>query len=193
MRLPSWAPAAVLLVVAITSGLVLWRMYREEHAPELVGPPRSDYFLIDFELVSLDSSGNEAFSVTGPLLSRHPLLGTITIDEPRFWFPTEDSTPWAARADRAWAAADGAELRLDGDVTLDAPPDDIQGAMSFRSESLVIFPKDQRASSEAVVEFTSAQSILQGRGFRADLQTRRFQLLNEVIGRYDTPTSASHH
>lgn len=191
MRLPGWIPAAVLFIAAAASGLALWRLYRTDEPQALTGPPRSDYFLVDFELVSLDDHGKEAFRVTGPLLSRHPSLGTISIEQPRFLFPVEAAQSWTARADRAWASADGGELRLDGGVALDGPPEDGQGALAFRSERLNIYPKERRAASEEMVAFTSAHSILQGRGFRADMQSRRFQLLNEVTGHYETPASAS--
>lgn len=189
MRVPGWVPVAVLLIVAIGSGLALWRLYRADEPAPLIGPPRSDYFLVDFELVSLDESGKEAFRVTGPLLSRHPHLGTLTIEQPRFLFPDEQTQPWTARADRAWASADGEQLRLDGDVALDGPDESERGPLAFRSESLSIYPKERRAASDALVEFTSAHSILEGRGFRADMQTRRFQLLNEVSGHYETPAT----
>ncbi len=191
MRLPGWIPAAALLLAAAASGLALWRLYRADEPQALTGPPRSDYFLVDFELVSLDDHGKEAFRVTGPLLSRHPHLGTISIEQPRVLFPVEQAQPWTARADRAWASADGGELRLDGDVALDGPAEGEQGPLAFRSDSLSVYPKDRRAASEDVVAFTSAHSILRGRGFRADMQTRRFQLLNEVTGHYETPASAS--
>ena len=192
MRLPGWIPALVLLAAALGSGLALWHLYRHEEGTALTGPPRSDYFLTDFELVSLDDHGKEAFRVSGPLLSRHPQLGTITIQQPRFLFPDADNQAWTARADQAWAAADGGELRLSGGVALDGPTDGMQGPLAFRSETLEVFPKERRASSQDLVTFTSAHSILRGRGLHADMGTRRFQLLSEVTGRYETPVSASH-
>lgn len=192
MRLPGWVPLAVLCVAAAASSALVWQLYRSDEPAPLTGPPRSDYFLVDFELVSLDEQGREAFRVTGPLLSRHPHLGTISIEQPRFLFPAEDAQPWTARAARAWASADGDELRLNGDVALDGPDESEQGPLAFRGESLSVYPKDRRAASDDVVVFTSAHSILQGRGFRADMQTRRFQLLNEVSGHYETPASTLH-
>lgn len=191
MRSPGWLPALALSLAALVSGVALWLFYQSEKPAPLVGPPRSDYFLVDFELVSLDELGHEAFRVTGPRLSRHPFLGTITIDQPRFEFPVDDSDRWTARADSAWANSNANELRLAGNVALDAPADGPQGPMAFRSESLDIFPRERRASSNDLVIFRSAHSILQGRGFRIDIVSRRYQLLNEVTGHYDTPFSIS--
>ncbi len=191
MRLPGWLPALALCLAALGSGVALWVFYQSEKPVVLTGPPRSDYFLVDFELISLNDEGKEAFRVTGPHLSRHPELGTITIEQPRFRFPVKDADAWTARADSAWAAANANELRLQGDVVLDAPSEGSQDSMSFRSESLDIFPRERRASSDDLVVFDSARSILQGRGFRIDMQSQRYQLLSEVTGHYDTPVSTS--
>lgn len=191
MRSPGWLPALALLSAVLASGVALWLFYQTEKPALLVGPPRSDYFLVDFDLVSLDERGQEAFRVTGPRLSRHPFLGTITIDQPRFEFPVDHAGRWTARADSAWADSNAHELRLTGNVALDAPAEGAQGPMAFRSDSLDIFPRDRRASSDDLVIFRAAHSILQGRGFRIDMQSRRYQLLNEVTGHYDTPFSIS--
>ncbi len=192
MRLPDWLPAILLALAATTSGLLLWHLYQAEEAPPLTGPPRSDYFLKDFELVALDPLGKESFRVTGPLLSRHQTLGTIAIEEPRFHFPTVEGEPWSARAARGWANSNASEVRLEGEVVFDAPSPDPDQALTFRSENLQVFPHERRASSAAEVEFLSPHSILRGHGLRIDMRGRRFQLLDKVIGHYETPVSASH-
>src|SRR5690606_12891504 len=109
----------------------------------------------------------------------------------RFRFPDREQQAWLARADRAWASAEGDELRLNGEVALDGPATAGDGPLAFRTQELTIFPKARRASSDQAVTFSSPHSILAGRGFRADMETRRFQLLNEVSGHYETPVSAS--
>ncbi|HPA00972.1 MAG TPA: LPS export ABC transporter periplasmic protein LptC [Chiayiivirga sp.] len=191
MTLPRWAPGAALLLAAVSSSLLLWWLYRQDQTEPLTGPPRSDYFLTDFELVALDAQGKESFHVTGPHLSRHPYLGTIEIEQPRFLFPDDHARAWTARAQRAWASADGTELRLSGEVALDGPSEDADADLQFRTDSLVLHPREHRVSTPARVEFISPHSILRGRGLQADLKTRRFQLLDEVSGHYDTPTSKS--
>lgn len=189
MSLPRWVPGALLLVAAATSSLALWWLYRQDEPEPLTGPPRSDYFLSDFDLVALDSGGKESFHVTGPYLSRHPYLGTIEIEQPRFALPDSREGTWLARADRAWVDAGGTELRLIGAVALDSPPEGGSGELAFRSERLDVFPRERKVQSDAVVTLTSRDSILRGRGLRADLDTRRFQLLDEVTGHYASPVS----
>lgn len=190
MRLPRWMPGATLLVAALCSSLALWLMYRQDEPEPLVGPPRSDYFLVDFDLVALDSQGRESFHVSGPRLSRHPFLGTIEIEQPRFTLPAQDDGAWRARSDRAWVDAGGSELRLSGAVALEGTPQGEDGELALRTEQLVLFPRERTVQSDDEVSFTSPHSILRGHGLRADLNTRRFQLLDKVTGHYDTPASS---
>lgn len=192
MRSFGWLPVFVLAIAAAASALALWMLYRVDEPVPLTGPPRSDYFLIDFQLTALDQDGQEAFSVAGPLLSRHPWLGTIVIEQPAFQFPVAEAASWTARADRAWASANASQLRLDGDVALDAPADGTRDALAFRTDSLDVFPRERRAATDAAVAFSSPHSILRGRGFRIDMGSRRYQLLNDVNGHYETPNSTPH-
>ena len=193
MRLPRWVPGALLLVAAASSSMLLWWLYRQDEPEPLTGPPRSDYFLTDFELVALDAEGKESFHVSGPHLSRHPYLGTIEIQQPRFALPDRRKGFWLARADRAWVDASGSELRLIGAVALDGPTEGDNRELAFRSDRLTVFPRERQVQSDAVVTLTSPHSILRGRGLRADLDTRRFQLLDEVTGHYALPASTPRH
>jgi lipopolysaccharide export system protein LptC len=54
----------------------------------------------------------------------------------------------------------------------------------FQTERMVVFPDENRATSAERVTVTQGDSILTGTGLRADLQAKRFQLLNDVKGRY---------
>lgn len=178
-------PGAALLLLALGTSWMLWRMWQPEPEVALVGPPRSDYFLLDFELVALDKQGQEAFRATGPRLSRHPYLESITVETPNFWFPDPEGGQWTARADEAWVDGDGNELRLTGKVAFDGPPQAKQGAISMRTEELSVFPETRTVTSDTQVTVSMPGSILRGRGLHADLGTRRLVLKSEIEGRYE--------
>ena len=178
----------MLLLVAAVSSWMLWRLYQREAPATLYGPPRSDYTLIDFDLLALDGEGKESFRVTGPMLARHPSLGTLDIKAPRFRFPDRDGKPWNARSDQAWAAADGKELRLIGAVEFEGPPRADSGRIELRTPRLDVFPQAREVKSDALVNIAAPGATLQGRGLHADLDARRFQLLSEVRADYAPPS-----
>ena len=190
MRALPLLPIALLAVLAAVSGWLLWQLRERDAAPVMVGPPRSDYSLEDFQLVALDAAAQESFLARGPRLSRHPQLGTIDIEQPRFSFPQNDAAPgmapWTSRAERAWVSRDGSELRLSGAVALRGPANDPQAPMLV-TERLTVFPRDDRVETDAAVTVTEPGSILRARGLRAELDTRRVELLSEVRIRHEPP------
>lgn len=176
-------PGLLLFVVAAVTGWMVWQLREDEAPPPLYGPPRSDYMLLDFEMLSLDEQGVEAFSAQGPMLSRHPHLGTLDVQRPRFLFPDSDGKPWQARAGRAWVAQDGDRLVLSGSVEFDGPPDDAGARIEVRTPDLTVLPEVNEVQTDSAVTITGPGSILRGRGLRADLDARRFRL-SRTTGHY---------
>lgn len=187
MTLPRWLPGLLLFVVAAVTGWMVWQLQREDAPPPLMGPPRSDYMLMDFEMVALDDSGKESFRVDGPMLSRHPYLGTLDVKDPQFLFPDAEGRPWNARAGRAWVAQRGDELRLSESVEFDGPRDPDGQRIELRTPQLTVLPETNEIRSDAAVTVTGPGSILRGHGLRADLDARRFQL-SDTTGRYAPST-----
>lgn len=175
----------LLALVAAVTGWWAWNLSEEEGPPPLVGPPRSDYSVEGFELIAFDELGQEAFSMRGPRLARHPQLGHIEVEQPRLRMPAGSGQGWTGRSERAWIRRDGDVVRMLGRVDLQSAPKRAANATRLQSEEIELHPKPRTASSEALVTITGPGSILRGRGMRADLATRRLELLNEVKGRYE--------
>ena len=178
-------PLAVLALFVLASSWLLWQWRDDDAPPPLVGPPRSDYQLIDFELIALDEAGKESFAAHGPRLERHPQLATIDIEQPRFVFPNAEGERWTSRAERAWVNRDGSELRLIDKVLVEGPTVAAEEPIRLRSQRLTVFPKQDRVETDAAVTVTEPGSILRGRGMRADLATHRVELLSEVRIRHE--------
>ena len=181
----SWRAAfiAVLLVAAIASGWSVWRPAAE--VPEAgATSSRSDYVLEDFELVSLDREGQEAFTLRAPHLHRDPADGTLSLREPVFQLPEEDGGYyWDLRADTGWISADSEEMRLDGNVVAISDPDGPR-SMRMETDALKVFPEQRRARTDAAVTITQPGTTMQGTGMEADLAGKRVQLTSKVHTRY---------
>lgn len=183
----SWRTALtlVLLAAAAISGWSVWT-HRPGRESAPVANARSDYLLHDFELVALDKQGNESFTLRAPQLARHPGDQTMTLATPLFLLPVSDGNGsngyWEVRSRQGWVSAEGDEVRLTGDVNATSP----QGATptTFVTQTLNVFPRSNRASSRDVVTITRPGSILRGRGFDANLKSKRYALLADVRTRY---------
>ncbi len=185
MNSPRRFAAALLALVAAVSSLWVWQMRSDDGPPMMVGPPRSDYLLYDFELVALDEVGKESFMASGPRLTRHPNLGTLDIETPQFSSPDASGDVWTSSAKRAWVNKEGSELRMLGAAEVRGPSTDKLEPILLRSESLTVFPRENRVVTEAAVTVTEPGSILTATGMRANLDTQRVELLSDVHIHYE--------
>ena len=184
MTLPRWLPVTLLALLVALSGWWLYRLQRAEEPPALVGPPRSDYTLEAFELVALDDTGGESFSVQGPRLARHPYLGTLNIERPQMRFLDDGGATWNTRATTAFVSKDADLVRMEGDVRVQGPAEGDAQPLLLSTAKLNFRPDADRIDTDAAVTITGPGSILRGRDLEADLDTRRFDLA-EMEGRYD--------
>lgn len=181
----SWRGAMilVLLVAAVASGWSAWRQ-RVEPPVAPSSSDRSDYVLEDFQLVSLDKEGIEAFTLRAPYLKRDPVDETLALREPVFLLPEEGADfYWDLRAATGWISADSEELRLRGDVVAISDPQG-EREMRMRTETLDVFPRQRRARSGDAVTITQPGTTMRGTGLEADLAEKRFQLTSKVQVRY---------
>lgn len=167
----------------VLGAIAVWQL-RREAAPVAAAQDRSDYVLREFELVTLHDDGTESFTVHGPYLQRDVGGRSLSLVQPRFSFPHADGGRWNARAEAAWVSPGAEEVHLVRAVRLVGPPD-ADGARSLlRTARLVVLPDLEQARSDHRVTVTQGESILAGTGLRADMKTKRFQLLSKVKGRY---------
>lgn len=176
----NWRLAAILILLAgaVLSGWFAWRGQAPE-AEEVQAEARSDYILRDFEVVTLDSSGQESFSLRAPELRQTPGARTLELQTPLFLMPDEHGSRWEVRSKTGWVNEKSTLVRLRGDVVADSPVG-ASRPTRLRTEQLDIFPDDNRATSEAVVTITTPGTTMRGTGMEADLAGKRIQLLSDV-------------
>jgi len=187
--MPSWRASLglVLLIAAVASGWSAWRQRDVPDAP-VAGSERSDYLMRDFEMISLDDSGNESVTLRAPEMQRDAGDQSFQIATPLFLLPDSEGQHWEMRSRTAWVSPKGDEIRLQGEVDGRSP----QGAevpTSFKTDSLNVFPRKNLAVTDAAVTITRPGSILTGVGFETNTQTQQYTLKSQVKSRYE-PTIA---
>ena len=174
----------VLVVAAIVIGGALWRQHGADSTPLEQG--HSDYTLHDFELVSLDAQGNEAFTLRAPKLTRDPSVRTLDVVTPVFSIPPRqggNGAPWDVRSKAGWVSAAGDEIRLRGDVVATSTDADGQ-SVRMDTQQLNVFPQANRATSAVQVVVRQPGLILNGHGMDAKLDSR-LVLLRNIKARYE--------
>lgn len=166
----------LLLVTAIVlGGLAVWQ-WQLRQVPEAEPPQRSDYILRSFELTTLNSEGQESFTVRGPYLQRDVGGRSLSLVQPRFAFPSSDGGRWQARSDAAWVSPGADEVHLIDKVEMVGPPTPEGLHTRFSTERLTVFPDADEARTDERVTATQGDSILTGTGLLVEMQAKRFQL-----------------
>lgn len=177
--------ALALLAAALVTGVSVWRQRAPAPAAAIAGT-RPDYVLEQFELVALDETGRESFTLRAPRLVRDPAEQTLDINAPVFTIPVgadAKTGDWDVRAQRGWVSADGDELRLRGEVK--ARSDDADGRpVSIDTQQLNVFPRTKRATSPVETTLRQPGLILNGQRLEAELDAKRMHL-EDVKARYE--------
>jgi len=178
----SLSTIALLLIAAITT----WSAWQgKDLAPlsELLAQ-RSDYVLHDFTLVSLNTEGEEAFTLTAPQLQQTPGARTLEMTTPIFLIPQGETKRWQINADTGWVSAASDEVRLRGNVVA-VPVDEASGQPRIETDALDIFPQQELATSDTDVTLTRPGATMRGTGMRAHLGHNRVELLSKVNIQHD--------
>jgi lipopolysaccharide export system protein LptC len=172
----------VLLMGALLSGWAVLH-HRARSSTQATPGGRSDYVLREFELISLDKSGKESFTLRAPLLQETPGAKTMDLTTPLFLLPDGQGHYWHVASKTGWVSANRDQIRLRGNVRTTSPPEDARRVL-MNTAQLNLFPNTRKATSRAVVTVTEPGLTMRGRGMQADLPARRFTLLSETTARY---------
>jgi lipopolysaccharide export system protein LptC len=173
----------VLLVAAVLSGWSAWK-HRQVSPPPAIGADRSDYVMHDFELTALDKDGRESVTLRAPEMHRSPADQSFSITTPLFLLPDAEGNYWQLRSKTGWLSAKGEELRLAGDVR-GTSPESAERPTLFETQRLNVFPNDHLAVTDDNVRITQPGSILTGRGFETNLETKRYKFKSQVKSVYE--------
>ncbi len=172
---------ALLLGAMLTGWLVLHHRAAKVAGAGITG--RSDFVLRDFELISLDKTGKESFTLRAPMLQQTPGARTMELATPLFLLPDTQGHYWQVRSATGWVSENRDELRLRGHVVTLNPPEDPR-RIAMNTEQLNVYPNTRKATSTAVVTVTEPGLTMRGRGLDADLVAKRFTLLSQATARY---------
>lgn len=178
----SWRGWVMLLLLAgaIASGWSLWKQ-RKAEAPDTLAA-RSDYVLHQFEIVSLDPDGSEAFTLRAPRLVRDPADKSLDLQTPLFLVPEGEGAYWEVRGQTGSVDPDGERIHLQGEVVATSPPG--SAPVKIAAPQLDVFPRTRRASSPDEVVVTRPGLTMRGRGLEADLQRKLATFKSNVRTRY---------
>lgn len=167
-----------IIVLAILASATVWleRTTRDEVTTSTARPIGDPDFIAEgARLVSFDETGSQAYKLVASLITHYPRMDLSLLENPRL------EMQQAARSARVEAISGevrsrGEEVFLKGSVNVWREGIEGEADLTLASETLTVWPNDQRAASDDPVLITQGSNIARGNGLRADNLFGTFEL-----------------
>lgn len=167
-----WRLSATLVIGVVVALGSFWalQVMRQEgrnlQAEERRNEP--DYFIHNFSLVRMASTGRPSYIVSGTQLTHRPIDDSSEIDQPFVRSLSPGKPPLDMHAERGLIDQDNSRVRLSGNVIIDRPASPTVKNMHLTTDALTVFPDADRMETDRPVVVLTGASLLSGTGMAAD-------------------------
>lgn len=165
---------AVIVWLAITQDLSDSRQLQQTSKK-----PYVDIFMNEFELTAMDESGAPSYILRGSHLQRFNNSDETEIKQPVFHL-LKKGAQWKITADIAILNNKNKTIRLNKNVFMQQQ--NIEPAVSIRTQTLLVHIKTQIAQTQALINFTKGLSQMKSNGMIFNNITSELELLSNVNG-----------
>ena len=175
--------AGVLLVLGAAGWY--WGMgSNNDSASEADEERRPDYVVTGIQSLETDEQGRVLRRLQSPQLRHYDKpQDEAEIDSPLMTLYEQGHEAWQITARLGSSHQQNTEIRLSGQVHAERrAPDAIP--VSFDTDHLLVYPRDERISTDGVVNITSTRGYLNSVGLDASMKTGELVLHQNVKGNY---------
>jgi len=187
--LSAYLPLLLMVFLAAGTSWLIKNSPQQEEA-QAEAPPRHepDYSMQGLVLQRFDPKGSMRVEVAGREMRHYPDTDTVEIDGVRLRAIGQDGSITLASAKRAIGNADGSEMQLLGDVTLQRQaPGQQRAALEIRGEFLHAFLRNEQLRSHLPVRVSYSNTELQLQNFEYDNLKGRLTFTGRSTARLDSP------
>ena len=178
----------ILLVVLLIAAALAWVISRGPddlmYQPAVVKTHEPDYSMSGFTATLMDHQGLPAYRVRAESMRHYSDDMIAYWSHPQVSFLRQGQDVWTITADEARSPDQEDYIELDGDVRLKQVGDQVD-LREVTANEMILYTKDQVIRSDGDVSLIHSAGETRGTGMRADLQSRRIQLLSNVSGEYN--------
>lgn len=179
-----WSPTRlypVIALVVLTAGTVwLERVTREEDAARTKAERRDPDFVAEqTRLTSFDAEGRQSYVLLADRITSYPASDVTELLRPQLAYDM-DGRELRIVARTGEVLAGGDEVLLKGDVHVHRLPAPGIPELTLATQSLRVWPDDQRAVSNEPVVLTRNASTAHGNGLKADNLFGTLELIGSV-------------
>lgn len=153
-------------------------------APDADTARRPDYVITGIRSQESDEQGRLLRRLQASELRHYDAPADLAeVDRPVFTLYDDGKEAWRVTAQRGTSLNQNQEVRLEGGVHAERR-DPAALPLTFDSEALTVFPREERLLTHAEVRIASPQGRLVSQGLEARMKTGELVLLQNVTGNY---------
>ncbi|NIM72208.1 MAG: LPS export ABC transporter periplasmic protein LptC [Gammaproteobacteria bacterium] len=176
----TWLPAAVLVTLAVASGLWLAAIGQPQGQSARFTGRAPDLTMEEFEVTTMGEDGNPLRRLSAAYMAHFNTTGTKELRHPHLVVYRSGSEPWHIASERGWISADNDVLMLLGRVDIWRNYPQGRREIHIETEDLRVLPDVEFAETALPVAISTPESLTRGVGMRAYLGENRVQLLSRV-------------
>lgn len=140
-----------------------------------------EIFINEFQMITMDEYGNPAYTIDGKRLERYNDSDTSRVERPVIHM-LESGKQWKVSADFALLNDKRSTIQLTENVVMQQQ--NIEPAVTIRTQSMLIHTKTQVAETDAKVDITQGESKITSTGMIYNNITSKLELTSSVSGYY---------
>jgi lipopolysaccharide export system protein LptC len=144
----------------------------------------TDTTISNFSFRQYSQSGKLANSLRSPLVRHIPEKNTHLVKSPHITVSQENQADWEITAEHAIALYGGQKITFKNHVNIHQEAGAHNQESTFTTEQITYFPKTKHAITSYDVQFEQPGSVIQSKGMKAFLETKRVMLLSQARGHY---------
>jgi lipopolysaccharide export system protein LptC len=177
-------PLALMLALALLT-FYLDRTVREDDGPPSKRRHDPDYVISNFTTTTYDREGAPLTVLSAVRMMHFPDDDTTELVAPRILQTKPKEPRMSVRAERGALSGDGEEVFLYDNVVLVREADDVRPEARLTTSFLHIVRDRSLVRTDREVTIVEDRRSLSGRGMEYNSESRVFQLLADVVGRFE--------
>ena len=173
---------SIFLVIAIIAWWTITEDYNKDDQIQQAKSKRYvEVFMNEFEIMAMDENGKPGYILNGVYLEKYNNSDNTLVQQPELHL-TQKNGQWKISADEAIINNKKETLMLKNNVVMQQQ--NIEPALTIRTQRLVINTKTQIAKTKAAVKITQGKSQMNSNGMIYNNITSALELSSKVNGSY---------
>jgi len=180
------------LGTAVVGALTFWlwqQLDESANRDSAAARHEPDYYLVEMIRHTMNREGGLQNVLTAEQVFHYPDDDTTELAHPHMEIYNGGANPWQVVAERGLVKSNNEVIFLQGRVEIWRVDDLGQREFEILTSELRVFPKVQYAETDNAATIKGPSTVTRTRGFRANFEHNRLELLERVRTRHEKPPS----